>query len=199
MQQLTGLGLSDAQSAVAPINVIEGQTHQLATAQPVGCRQIEQGEVTSSDRFGTVDRSDERLNPRPRKGSRQPFSTIHPGSIDLQMQRSSQHPLRVPLFEISPNRRDNLLHTGTVVGPRRLSQEGFHLTEFKLPQSNWLAVKPEEPQECSEMDATARDRHLSRTSGRAQISAEALEFHLHRRGWRPVALRHQLARTQEPL
>jgi hypothetical protein len=92
LQRLTGFGLSDAQSAVAPINVIEGQTHQLATAQPVGCRQVEQGEVTPSDRFGTVDRLDERLNPRPRKGSRQSFSTIHPGSIDLQMQRSRQHP-----------------------------------------------------------------------------------------------------------
>jgi hypothetical protein len=49
------------------------------------------------------------------------------------MQRLRQHPLRVSLFEISPNCRDNLLHTGTVVGPRRISHEGFHPTEFKLP------------------------------------------------------------------
>jgi hypothetical protein len=44
---------------------------------------------------------------------------------------------------------------------------------------------------------TARDRLFSRTPSLAQISAEALD--LHRRGQRPIALRHQSALTQEPL
>ena len=40
---------------------------------------------------------------------------------------------------------------------------------------------------------------LSGTPSLAQISAKALDLHLHRRGQRPIALRHQSALTQEPL
>ena len=70
LERLPGLGLDHAQAAAAPINVIEGQTHQLAAAQPICRRQIEKSEVTPAKRFGTVDRLDERLNLHSGKSAR---------------------------------------------------------------------------------------------------------------------------------
>jgi len=107
--------------------------HQLLTAQPVCCCQIQEGEVPPSKRFGAVDGLNERLHLGPGKRAWQTLPAVHPWGVDLQMQRPSQCSLCVALFEISAKRRNNMLHTEAVVSPRCLSKEGLNLVGFKSP------------------------------------------------------------------
>ena len=49
------------------------------------------------------------------------------------MQRLDHDPLSMPLFQISPNRSDNMLHTETVIRPRCLPQKILNETRFQVP------------------------------------------------------------------
>jgi hypothetical protein len=60
------------------------------------------------------------------------------------MQRASQYALCVLLFQISPNRSDNVLHAEAVIRPGKLPQEGFNLARLKLPYESLPAIKAEE-------------------------------------------------------
>lgn len=88
VERLPRLGLRDMQRAPTPVDVVERQPGQFPTAQPLGGRQIQQRKVTSSERFGGINGSEEGLHLWPGKRPRQQLPAIHSRPIDLQMERS---------------------------------------------------------------------------------------------------------------
>src|SRR6516162_10955400 len=113
--RLLGFGLGHPQRTTAPVEVIEGQTYQLPTAQAVSRGQIQQREVAESKRLGTIDGTKQCLDLGPSKRSRQPLQAVHPRGIYLQMQGSRKLPLSVLPPQVRPNSRHDMLQAEAVV------------------------------------------------------------------------------------
>jgi hypothetical protein len=169
LEGLPGLGLSDAQRAPLPVEVVERQTDHFATAQPVGSRQVDDGKVTVAQGIGSVDGLEQRLDLISRQSLRQPLASVHAQGVNLQMEGARQQPSRMTPLQESTHRGDHMLQAETIVCPCDLTQKGLDVAGLQVLQVRRATVKLEEFQKRAHLESMTVNRLLSQTARLAQV------------------------------
>jgi hypothetical protein len=133
-ESVSGFPLRNAEFALAPFDVIQGQCHHFAAAQSVSGHQIEHRIISEATKTAAINGAQQSPDLGPRQSFGQLFQSVNPWRLDRFIKVVSEDALRVKVSEKSTDAADNVLHGPATAMGGLIAHESFHLPDVEPAQ-----------------------------------------------------------------